>query len=91
VPARSGLDLVCDEVARLERVTHPARAHRDTVRDANRAELVSNEVGVSERAFYALTEAKEVPIATENSMGLNAYEETRRDSRVTFIPIAGER
>lgn len=44
--ASSGLNLVSDEVPRLERVGHPASAHTDTVTDAYCAELVGYDTSI---------------------------------------------
>ena len=64
VAAGSGLDLVCNEVAGLERVRHAAGAHADAVADADGAKLVAYDVGGGERGFYFLAETEEVLVAS---------------------------
>jgi len=44
--ASSSLNLVGDEVPRLERVGHPASAHTDAVTDAYCAELVGYDTSI---------------------------------------------
>jgi hypothetical protein len=44
----SCLDLVRDEVARLQRIRHSSSAHADTVAHTDRSELVANETRVYE-------------------------------------------
>ena len=64
MPTSSRLDLVCDEVAGLERVRHAAGAHADAVADADGAKLVAYDVGGGERGFYFLAETEEVLVAS---------------------------
>jgi len=64
VAASGGLDLISDQVARLERVGHAACAHADTVADADSAKLVANDARVCERGFYFLTKTEEVLVTS---------------------------
>jgi hypothetical protein len=54
VPARRALHLIRDQVSRLQRERHAAGTHRDTVANADGAELVANEVGLYERLLDSL-------------------------------------
>jgi len=60
----SGLDLIRNEVPRLEGIRHPTRAHTDTVTDANGAKLVSNHSGIGDGLFYTLTETKQMTVTS---------------------------
>lgn len=65
VAAGCGLDLVCDEVAGLERVRHAAGAHADAVADADGAKLVAYDARGRERCFDFLAQAEEVLVASD--------------------------
>lgn len=61
---RGRLDLIRDEVSRLEGEGHAAGAHADTVADADGAELVAYYVGFCEGGLDALAEGEEVAVAS---------------------------
>lgn len=64
VASSSSLDLVGDEVSRLERVHHAAGAIANTIADSNCSVLVPNEVCFCERVFDASTKVEEVLVAS---------------------------
>ena len=64
VASSSSLNLVGDEVSRLERVHHAAGAIANTIADSNGSKLVPNKVCFYERVFDASTEVKEVTVAS---------------------------
>jgi len=59
----SSLDLICNEVSRLEGIRHSARAHTDAVTDAHSAKLVSNHTSVDNGFFYTLTKTEQMAVA----------------------------
>jgi hypothetical protein len=56
--ASSSLDLVSDEVPRLEGVGHPAGSHTDAITDAYCTELVAYDASVGERSFSTLSQTQ---------------------------------
>ena len=64
MPTSRRLDLVRNEVSRLQRIGHPARAHADPVADSAGAELVADYVCVEERFFDALAQAEDVLVTS---------------------------
>lgn len=62
-PRRRRLHLIRNKIPRLERVAHPKRAHRDTIRDADRAELVARDLSLLERRLDAVSETQDVLVA----------------------------
>lgn len=61
----SGLDLVSNQVARLERVRHRIGAIANSVADTDGTELVTNEVSILERGFDLLAKAQQVLVASD--------------------------
>jgi hypothetical protein len=59
-----GFDLICDEVAGLERVGHAGGAHADAIANTDSAELVANDRRLGEGGFYVLAEGEEVFVAS---------------------------
>jgi hypothetical protein len=53
--AGSRLDLIGNEIPRLERIGHPTRSHADAITDAYCSELVANDAHIRERNFSTLT------------------------------------
>ena len=98
VSTGGGLDLVSDEVSRLQRVTHAKGSHRDAVRHSNGSELVPDEAGTGHRVLDALTETQNVLVAATDVRTCQPSR-TRRypavgtgnaaNSRVTLVPHAG--
>ena len=60
--AGSSLDLICNQVPRLEGIGHSARAHTDTVANANGAKLIPNHAGIDNGLFYTLTETEQMAV-----------------------------
>jgi hypothetical protein len=58
VAASGGLDLIRDEVPRLEGIRHSTRAHTDAVTDADGAKLVPDHTGIDYGLFYTLTKTE---------------------------------
>jgi len=56
--AGSSLNLIGDEVPRLEGVGHPASSHTDAITDAYCAELVTYDTSIRERSLGALSQAQ---------------------------------
>ena len=56
------LDLIRDEVARLEGIRHSASTHADTVADADSAKLVAYDASILKRLFDTLAKTKEMPV-----------------------------
>lgn len=56
--ASSSLNLVSDEVPRLEGVGHPASSHADAVTDAYCAKLVAYDTSGRERSLGTLSQAQ---------------------------------
>jgi len=54
----SSLDLVSDEVPRLEGVGHPTSSHTDAVTDTYCAELVAYDTSIGERRLGTLSQAQ---------------------------------
>lgn len=65
-PVRScgGLDLIRDEVPRLERVGHAVGAHTNTITDADGTELVANQSGFRDGLLDAGAEGEEMFVAS---------------------------
>ena len=57
------LDLIGDEVSRLERVPHPRSTHANTIAHADCAELVTNNSGIHERLFNCLPKLEDMFVA----------------------------
>ena len=65
----SGLDLICDEVSRLEGIRHSTRAHADAVTDSNGAKLIPNHTSVDYGPFYTLTKTEQVTVTSGRVLG----------------------
>lgn len=77
------LDLIGDEIPRLEGVRHATRAHTDAVADSDGAKLVPNHASIHDGLFYTLTETKQMTVA---SAPLNVYQ---GDSRMGYFGEEG--
>lgn len=88
----SGLDLIRNEVPRLEGIRHSTRAHTDAVADANGAKLIPNHSGIGDGLFYALTETKQMTVASTPAKRVSGgcggkFRGEKKDARVSFVPV----
>lgn len=60
----SRLNLVRDEVSRLQGIGHPSSTHANTVANTNRTKLVSNNPGFRQGLLDLLTQTKKMAIAS---------------------------
>ena len=58
-----GFDRVGNEIAGLQRIAHPLRAHRDAIADADRIEAEADEAGRLRALLHLLSQAEKVHIA----------------------------
>jgi len=88
----SGLDLIRNEVPRLKGIRHSTRAHTDSVADANGAKLVANHSGIGDGLFYALTETKQMTVASKPNKRVSGgcrgkFRGEKKGARVSFVPV----
>lgn len=88
VATSSSLDLVGNEVSRLERVPHSSSTHADSVANSNGAELVANQSRLDQGRLDFLAQPEEMFVAScEPSMVRKRVAcGGQGDSRVAFIP-----
>lgn len=86
VTSGSSLDRVGDEIPRLERVAHAEGAHRDSVRDSHRAELVASNASVDEGSLDTVAEVEDVLVAAVASLKISERRESEGDEQLTGFP-----
>lgn len=64
MPTSGSLHSVGDEIARLERVPHPVRAHADAVANTDGAKLIAYKPCIYERLLDALAKTEKVFVAS---------------------------
>ena len=64
VASSSGFNLICNQVAGLQRVPHASGPHANTVADSDSTELVANETSLYQRGFGFLPETKKMFVAS---------------------------
>jgi hypothetical protein len=90
-----GLDLVGDEVSRLQRVAHTESSHRNAIRHSDGTELVTDQTSTGHRILDTLTKTQNVLVAAVDPSSSSEFLQEGgskiqiRYLRVTLIPHTG--